>query len=88
MSRLTLLERCHGKNTREYTLVVTVEQTTQAGEACNAKDLQVFDQCHRSRGSSESLAASHSGCLELGSSTTDRSHVDERSGVVSKKEEV
>jgi hypothetical protein len=34
---LTLFERCHGKNTRENTLVVTVEQTTQTGETCNTE---------------------------------------------------
>jgi hypothetical protein len=74
--RLTSLERSHGKNTRENTLVVTVEQTTQAGKASNAKDLQVLDQGHRSTRYCKSLAASQCGCLELGSST-DRSHVED-----------
>jgi hypothetical protein len=82
---LTLFEGCHGKYTREDTLIVTVKQTTQAGETCDTKDLQVLDQGHRSGGTREGLAARQSGGLEFRSSTTDRSHVDEyRSGVVSK----
>ena len=73
----------HGKHTREDTLVVTVEQTTQASEASNTKDPRILDQSRGSRCTGERLTASQSGHLKVGSTTTDGSHVDGSSvGVV------
>jgi hypothetical protein len=63
----------HGKHTREDTLVVTVQQTTQAGETRDTKDPRILDEGSRPRRSGERLATSQGRSLERRTSS-DRSH--------------
>jgi hypothetical protein len=74
---LTLFEGGHGKHTREDTLVVTVQQATQASKTRNTKHPRVLDQSHRPRSTRERFAASQSGHLKATTTTTDRSHVND-----------
>lgn len=65
----TVVEGCHGQDTREDTLVVTVEQTTKTRKACNGEDSEVLDEGSWTRGTSEGLTPGHGGRIELRTSS-------------------
>jgi len=60
-----VLEVGHGKDTREDTLVVAIEQTAQAGKAGNTKDLRVPHEGHGSCGTLQSHTGLQSAIVEL-----------------------
>lgn len=69
----TVIERGHGQDTGENTLIVTIEQTTKTREACNGEDSEVLDEGSWTRGTSEGLTPGHCGRVELRTSS-DWSH--------------
>ena len=74
----------HGEHTREDTLVVTVQQSTQAGETRDTKNPRVLDQSSRPRRSGKRLATSQGRSLKRRTSSNG-SHVVEN--LLSAKEE-
>jgi hypothetical protein len=66
----TPCEGRHGQNARKHALVVSIEDTAQAGKQRNAEDLKVLDQSRRATLAHQSLTPFERGIKASGSCTS------------------
>ena len=77
MNVLTLFKGRHGQKTRKHALVVTIEDTPDAGEEGNSKNLEVLDECRRTTLAHEHLTAVQGRIVELSAGIAAATHDEE-----------